>query len=185
MNKEPIKGYLIGIKVIVWDHNEACKLYNLGFYGKPLGLRKPKKIDFKSPLVLSVIEALYLCEKGILKIYKDNEPMSFKDLLNICCSYIPRCIMLYNVYRDLREKGYVVRSGLKFGADFAVYEKGPGIDHAPYLVHVLSIDETLNPVELVRAGRLSHSVRKKFIIATTRNELGSKVEKIMFKWYRP
>jgi len=93
--------------------------------------------------------------------------------------------MLYNVYRDLREKGYVVRSGLKFGADFAVYEKGPGIDHAPYLVHVLSIDETLNPVELVRAGRLSHSVRKKFIIATTRNELGSKVEKIMFKWYRP
>ncbi|HID07429.1 MAG TPA: tRNA-intron lyase, partial [Armatimonadetes bacterium] len=60
-----------------------------------------------------------------------------------------------------------------------------GIDHAPYLLHVMSVNEKINPIELVRAGRLSHSVRKKFIIAMTRNELGSRVDKIMFKWYKP
>ncbi|OYT60921.1 MAG: tRNA-intron lyase [Desulfurococcales archaeon ex4484_217_1] len=185
MCREVAKGHLVGIKVIVWNCDEASKLYSLGFYGKPLGLRKPKKAEFKTPLVLSIIEALYLCEKGILKVYKDSELISFKNLLDVCCTFIPRCIMLYNVYKDLREKGYIVRSGLKFGSDFAVYEKGPGIDHAPYLIHVLSVNEKINPVELVRAGRLSHSVRKKFIIATTSSELGSKVEKIMFKWYRP
>lgn len=185
MNKTTIKGQLVGIKIIVWNYNDASKLYGLGFYGKPLGIRKPRTVDFNAPLILSIIEALYLTEKGLLEVYSNSKLLSFNELFEICCKNIVRCAMLYNVYRDLREKGYIVRSGLKFGADFAVYEKGPGIDHAPYLLHVMSVNEKINPVELVRAGRLSHSVRKKFIIATTRNELGSKVDKIMFKWYKP
>lgn len=182
---KPIRGQLLGIKVIVWNLDDSRKLYTIGFYGKPLGLRKPKKTEFNAPLVLSIIEALYLVEKNILEVYNDSEKMSFKKLLNICIKNISRCTMLYNVYKDLRDRGFIVRSGLKFGADYAVYEKGPGLDHAPYLVHVVSLNEKTNPIELVRAGRLSHSVRKRFIVAATKNEVGSKVEKVMFKWYRP
>ena len=43
----------------------------------------------------------------------------------------------YLVFKKLRDVGYVVSPGIKFGCDFAVYEHGPGIDHAPYLVQVV------------------------------------------------
>ncbi len=181
-----IQAHLVGTKVIIWDINDSRKIFSSGFYGKPLGIRKPKKPnEINSPLILSLIEALYLLEKGVLEIYDVEGKVEFEKLLNVCLKNVPKCIMLYNVYKEFREKGYVVRSGLKFGADYAIYEKGPGIDHAPYLVHVLSVNEKTSPIELVRAGRLSHSVRKKFIVAATKSELGSKVTKIMFKWYKP
>jgi len=181
-----VKAYLIGSKVIVWNIEDSKYLFSNGFYGKPLGIRKPKTPkDVNSPLILSLIEALYLLEKGAIEVYSSEGKIDFNGLLQKCREHVSRCIMLYNVYKEFREKGFVVRSGLKFGADYAVYEKGPGIDHAPYLVHVISLNEKTSPIELVRAGRLSHSVRKKFIVAATKNELGNKVTKIMFKWYRP
>ncbi len=181
-----IKAQLVGTKVIVWNIEDSRFLFAKGFYGKPLGIRKPKKIeDINSPLILSLIEALYLLEKGVIEVYSSEGKIDFTTLLAKCKKQVTRCIMLYNVYKEFREKGFIVRSGLKFGADYAVYEKGPGIDHAPYLVHVFSVNEKTSPIELVRAGRLSHSVRKKFIVAATKNELGSEVIKVMFKWYRP
>jgi len=30
----------------------------------------------------------------------------------------------YPVFKDLREKGYIVKTALKFGADFRIYDKG-------------------------------------------------------------
>ncbi len=178
------KGALVGLKVIVWNTNDAKKLFSKGFYGKPFGIRKPKGTDFDAPLELSLIEALYLVEKGELEVYADGNKLEYKELLKYCEKNIPRFKILYHVYKDLRDKGYIVRSGLKFGCDYAVYELGPGIDHAPYLVHVLDVSEDIDPVEIVRAGRLSHSVRKRFIIATTNPRVGQ-VKYIMFKWFKP
>jgi len=86
------------------------------------------------------------------------------------------------VYKDLRDKGYVVRPGMKFGADFAVYEHGPGIDHAPFLVHVLPMNSRLSALEIVRAGRLATTVRKKFIISTINPE--GKPIYYVFTWFR-
>lgn len=179
-----VKGVLVGLKVIVWDVEDSRKLFSKGFYGKPFGIRKPKSSDFKTPLELSLIEALYLVEKGELEVYTDNRRIEYKELLRYCEKYIPRFKILYLVYKDLREKGYIVRSGLKFGCDYAVYELGPGLDHAPYLIHVLNINEKIDPIEIVRAGRLSHSVRKRFIIAATSPRI-EEVKYIMFKWFKP
>ncbi len=55
--------------------------------------------------------------------------------------------------------------GIKFGCDFAVYEKGPGIDHAPYIVRVVKETDKLSATYLILSGRLATTVRKKFIIA--------------------
>lgn len=182
--KPPFSGVLAGIKVIVWSVEEARELYRLGFYGKPFGIRKPKGTDWNSPLELSILEAYYLAEKGILKVYREGRELTLEELKGHCSRYMENFEMLYLVYRDLRDRGYVVRSGLKFGCDFAVYEKGPGIDHAPYIVHVMSVTENIDPIEIVRAGRLSHSVRKRFIIACTNPNVGS-VKYVVFKWYKP
>jgi len=87
---------------------------------------------------------------------------------------------VYAVYKDLRERGLVVKSGMKFGATFVVYRLGPGLEHAPFLVHVLPYNSKLDPIEIVRAGRLSHSVRKRFVIAFV-DETG-RVGYLQFKW---
>ncbi len=178
-------GTLVGLKVIVFDYEEARKVFSLGFYGKPFGIRKPKSSDFNAPLELSLIEAIYLVEKGYLEVKTlDDRILKLNELVEYARKKIPRFDILYPVYRDLREKGYVVRSGLKFGADYAVYEHGPGIDHAPFLVHVMPLNEVIDPIEIVRAGRLSHSVRKHFVIAAV-NPGTRTIKYVMFKWFKP
>ncbi|MEM4672801.1 MAG: tRNA-intron lyase, partial [Sulfolobales archaeon] len=83
--------------------------------------------------------------------------------------------------RDLRDRGFIVRSGMKYGVDFTVYEKGPGMEHAPYLVQVMKYDEQINPIYIVRVGRLSHSVRKTLIIAVVYD---STIKYISFGWIK-
>ena len=90
----------------------------------------------------------------------------------------------YLVYRDLRSRGLVVRSGLKYGASFVAYRKGPGLEHAPFVIHYYPPDEPFDPVELVRAGRVSHSVRKVFVLATA-GPGARQPTYITFKWLRP
>lgn len=90
----------------------------------------------------------------------------------------------YKVYRDLREKGYIVTPGIKYGCDFAVYEKGPGIDHAPYIVQVKRPQEELSASEIVKAGRLAATVRKIFIMALVDAEEEGVVY-LGFEWWRP
>uniref|UniRef100_A0A7J3ZL69 tRNA-intron lyase n=1 Tax=Fervidicoccus fontis TaxID=683846 RepID=A0A7J3ZL69_9CREN len=157
----------MGIRAIVPDASKASELYRNGFFGKPFGIKKPGPLEYREVLELSLVEALYLVEKGKLEVYSEDSksPLSFEELVKHAEERIPEFKMLYEVYKDLREKGYVVRSGLKFGSDYSLYKEGPGIDHAPFLVHVFKSDAIIDPIEIVRAGRLSHSVRKKFIIA--------------------
>ena len=57
------------------------------------------------------------------------------------------------VYKDIRNRGLIPRPGLKFGAYFAVYQKGPGIDHSHYVITTLEKGSELTAIELVRAGR--------------------------------
>ena len=182
-----IKGVLLGSRIVVFDVNDAKSLYRMGFYGKPLGVSKVKdpEKELNAPLELDLVEATYLVEKGILEVYDaKGKKIGLDELKDIASKRIHEFKELYLVYKMLRDHGYIVRSGLKFGADFAVYEQGPGIDHAPYLVHVIKVHESLTPLEIVRAGRLSHSVRKKFILALV-DEKSSSVHFIGFEWYKP
>ncbi len=176
------RGRLLGLRVVIFNHDEARQIYSSGFYGKPLGIPKPRDSDFDAPLELSLVEALYLLEKGVLEVVdEEDKPVSIEELIARGEKSIPKFRAIYKVYRELRERGYIVRSGLKFGADFAVYQRGPGLEHAPYLVHVLDVGENIDPLEIVRAGRLSHSVRKAFILALV-GPGDSPTRYIMFRW---
>ena len=77
----------------------------------------------------------------------------------------------------------MVLPGIKFGCTYAVYEKGPGIDHAPYLVSVKGTDEDITSTDIVRAGRLASTVRKRFIIAIP-NQKTKNIRYLMFDWFK-
>ena len=44
--------------------------------------------------------------------------------MNICQKTDPEILTQFLIYRDLRNRGYVVKDGFGFGSDFRVYERG-------------------------------------------------------------
>ena len=170
-------------RLVVWSPRESRRLYATGFYGKPLGIPKPKE-DFEAPLILDPIEGIYLLEREMISVYsgeRENE-VSLEDLTNSASGMLEGFEERYHIYRDLRERGLIVTPGIKYGCDFAVYEKGPGLDHAPYIIKVKISEEGLTAAEIVEAGRLATSVRKTFIIAMVDS---GEIRFLSFKWWRP
>jgi len=179
------KGYLLYNRVIILDYLCANKIYWSKYYGTFLGVLKPKDTNIKAPLELSLFEALYLLEKEVLNVYMGSKKLDKEELISYSTKLIPRFKELYMVYRDLREKGLVLRRGLKFGCDYLVYEHGPGIDHAPYGLQVLRGGESIDPIDLVRMGRLLHSVRKKLVIALIIGRDNDNIKYLLLKWWKP
>ena len=177
---------LIGTRLIVWDYKAGLGIYRSGFFGKPVGIPKPKPDqDFEVPLLLDLMEGLYLLENKRISVIdgRSKKTLGKSVLLKAARETYRGFSAAYQVYKDLREKGYVVTPGIKFGADFAVYEHGPGIDHAPFIVSVETPDSVMGPFEVVRAGRLATTVRKHFIIAIPATKSG-KIRYLVFQWFK-
>ena len=160
-----MKSELIDNRLVVWNIKDSQKLFVEGYYGKPIGISKPKLDDINVPLILDLIEGYYLLQKSKINIYKRKKKISQKQMLEICKKEYHNFDKKFLVYKNFREKGYIVNPGIKFGCDFAVYQKGPGIDHAPYLVQVYNSSDTISSTGVVLAGRLATTVRKQFILA--------------------
>ncbi|QGA54770.1 tRNA-intron lyase [Sulfolobus sp. E5-1-F] len=180
-----VKALLVGSKVLIPNVDESRYIYSNGFYGKPIGISKPKgPKDIIRPLELSLIESVYLAKKGLIKVTdKNGEVLEYEKLYEYSSKVINKFDIIYKVYEDLREKGFIVRSGVKYGADFAVYTLGPGLEHAPYVVIAVDIDEEITPHELLSFGRVSHSTRKRLVLALVDRKSES-VRYIMFKWVK-
>jgi tRNA-intron endonuclease len=179
------KVELIENFLVVWNSTEGSQLYRAGYYGKPLGIPKPKIPEFDAPLILDLMEGLYLVESKKIEIYEDpNESkVSLKKLRQKAKQLYDEFEEKYAVYRDLRDSGLIVTPGIKFGCDFAVYKYGPGVEHAPYMVSVKKAGSDISATEIVKAGRLATTVRKRFIIAVP--DLGSgKIKYLIFKWFK-
>ncbi|MCS7124168.1 MAG: tRNA-intron lyase [Candidatus Bathyarchaeota archaeon] len=171
--------------LVVWDPSDGSELYKMGFYGKPLGISKPKIPEFNVPLILDLMEGLYLAEKGKITVYEgvNRQKVTLKKLRQKARTLYEDFDEKYAVYRDLRDRGMVVTPGIKFGCDFAVYKHGPGLEHAPYMVSVKRDSSELTATEIVKAGRLATTVRKRFIVAVPNLEKGN-IRYLIFKWFK-
>ena len=180
---EKIPTKFINSRVVVFNPLYASYLYvKMGFYGSPLGISKPRLEYFSKPSELSLIEAYYLLEKEEITIYdvKQTKFLTPDEFYAIAIKIHHKFEEKYIIYKDLRERGYIPRPGLKFGADYVVYKKGPGLEHSLFMVHVLPHDSEITAIDMVRAGRLATSVRKKFVIA---NPLTKSY--YFFEWFKP
>src|SRR3989344_6758866 len=120
--KKKVIANLAGERVLSEDAEESRELYNLSRFGEPFG----KKYQY------SLIEALFLLEKEKFIILDGKKELDFESFLKKARKVEPNFWIRYCVYRDLRKRGYIVKTALKFGADFRVYDRGvkPGDDHA-------------------------------------------------------
>ena len=177
-----MKGELLENRIVVWNKQESRDLFADGYFGKPIGIPKPNVNDINVPLILDLIEGCYLQEISKITISKNGKNVSFDSLIKICRKEYHNFDKKYLVYKDFRKKGYVINPGIKFGCDFAVYQKGPGIDHAPYLVQVYNKNDDISSTAVVLAGRLASSVKKQFILAIPHDK--NKIDYLSLDWWR-
>jgi tRNA-intron endonuclease len=184
MKRTIATGRLFENRIVVWDIEASRKLFKNGFFGKPLGIPKPKDATFDAPLILDLMEGYYLAKKRKLKVLSaEGDEMSVDKVGRLCAESYPDFLERFLVYNQLREAGFVVAPGIKFGSDFAVYEHGPGIDHAPYIVQVAKPGSAMTATAVVRSGRLATTVRKQFIIAVADIEKMA-VDFLAYDWWR-
>ncbi len=161
----PPEGSLLENKVIVHKGFDELEQRSYG-----------KRIDDR--LELALVEALYLVEKKKLVVKKGKTKATFKAILDHCLKLDRRFHERYIVYRDLRGRGLVVKTGFKFGCDFRVYQRGVLVkkgpkapsEHTRWIVYCVPEDYTCSFQELSRAVRLAHSIRATMLWAIVDNE---------------
>ncbi|MBN2518559.1 MAG: tRNA-intron lyase [Candidatus Altiarchaeota archaeon] len=157
-SSESKKPTLSGDRVIVYDTTLSSKLNSKNF-----GDLK------KNSLYLSLYEAYLFLDENKLRVFdKSGKEIDVKGLMRMGESLNENFGMKYDVYRDLRlNRGYVVKSGLKFGCDFVVYDKGknPGSGHSKWMVQVIPEVLRVDFNEITRAARLATNVKKSMIFA--------------------
>ena len=152
---------------------------------RPIALHEKSmfgKIEADS-LNLSLIEACYLLEKGRLDIFEDDIECSVGYLIDILKEH--DAYGKYIVYRDLKDRGFVIKTGFKYGSEFRLYDRGrsPGQGHSDYLVKVIFEDYDINALDFASYIRVSHGVNKKLLLAIVDDDFDITYYNI--EWTRP
>lgn len=121
-------------------------------------------------LELSLIESFYLMEKGRLKIYKNGKKLDEEFMKGLIKE--KEIYGKYIVYKDLKDRGYIVKTGFKYGSEFRVYERGnaPGKGHSNYLVKVIYETYNFSVLDFSSYVRVAHGVNKTLLLAVVDDE---------------
>lgn len=156
-----ISGILIGKRVIITKENKSQLTRK--YFGN----------SDDEILELSPEEALFLKKKGELEILdRKNKKISTENFIKIANKNDRRFWTRYCVFSDLRNKGYIVKTALKYGGDFRVYDKGekPGKEHARWILFSMTQHDKLDVESLAAMGRIAHSVKKALLLGIVDDE---------------
>ena len=173
---EKIKALLARERVLSEDSGSARELYDQSRFGEP----KDSKVNY------SLVEALYLLEKGKMDIFDEKDKkISFDDFAKLARIVEPNFMVRYAAYKDMRSRGYIVKTALKFGADFRIYDRGikPGEDHAKWIMYPVHEGEHFGWYDFSGKNRVAHSTRKRLFLAVVDNE--QDVVYYEIAWKRP
>ena len=171
---EKIQAHMMGASISS-NSQDAFSLYRRSHFGEQVG----EKIQY------SLSEALFLTEKGKIKVFHKKKWLPFKELMKNVYSNDKRINIKYPVFKDLREKGYVVKTALKFGADFRVYDRGskPGEEHAKWIVFADHESGKFTWHEFSAKNRVAHSTKKALLLAIVDEE--GDVSYYEVRWAKP
>ncbi|MAG37795.1 tRNA-intron lyase [Candidatus Pacearchaeota archaeon] len=154
---------------------EAFSLFEKSRFGEKSGKR----------ILYSPSEAIFLSEKEKISVFLNSKPLSPDELLKKLKKQDKKIETKLSVFTDLRKKGYIVKTALKFGAEFRVYNKGvkPGQDHARWILQTFSSSEKLDWQDFSAKNRVAHSTKKKLLIAIVDEE--SSITYYEISWLKP
>lgn len=171
---EKIQAHLTG-EIVSSNTSEAHMLFKKSSFGEKID----EKIHYSLP------ETLFLVEKGKVEVFVGKKKIATKELMDKFRRIDKRIQIKYPVFKDLREKGYVVKTALKFGADFRVYEKGakPGEKHAKWVVFADHESKRLTWHEFAAKNRVAHSTKKNLLLAIVDEE--NSITYYEVSWLKP
>ena len=148
---------------------------------KALSLQNEKNLGEKTQgkVVYSSFEAFYLVEtqKAQALNTKTNKILKEHELITILSKNNKDFLTKYQVFRALKNKGYLVKTGSKFGAEFRVYSRPKNLKdfsdnhpHAKWLVYPIKQSEKSNWNEFISKNRIAHSTGKKLLLAIVDSE---------------
>ena len=177
MSKPTITAVYSHDRVFTEISENSKELYEKSRYGS---LLEDGKVQ------LSNLEALYLIEKKRVEL-KDhrNKDISFEDFMKKAKRKEKNFWQRYSVFRDMRNRGYIIKTALKFGADFRVYDRGvkPGEDHAKWVVFPVHETEFMTWYDFAAKNRVAHSTKKKLLNGVVDDE--GDVTYWEVRWIRP
>lgn len=160
-------------RVVVWNKDEGNKIYSERYFGKWVEEGKVKS------LLLSLEEAMHLVQRNLLAVKRNGKLLSAEELMVLCVSIDKEFSYKFAVYRDLRNRGFIVKSGFKFGTHFRVYDRGvnpykegskEAKEHTKYNVHAVPENHTMSYQEWSRYVRLSHNIKATALLAVVDEE---------------
>lgn len=164
-------------RVLTESSDSARDLYNQSAFGTLLDDGKVQ---------LSLTEALFLLEKKKIQILDGrNQPVTFEKFIKKASRVEPNFWIRYAVYKDMRNRGYIIKTALKFGADFRVYDRGikPGQDHARWIVYPVHEGEKYTWFDFAAKNRVAHSTKKRLMMGVVDDE--NDVTYWEIRWVRP
>ncbi len=166
---------MVGERLIAEDKQESRNLYDQSRYGEI----KDNKVQY------SLVEGLYLLEKGRVDILEGKKKVDFDSFVKKTVKKEPNFWTRYVAYRDMRNRGYIVKTALKFGADFRIYDRGikPGEDHAKWIMYPVKETSGLTWYEFSAKNRVAHSTRKRLLLAVVDDENDTTFYEVA--WTRP
>ena len=173
----PVKSVFVGERVLTENSDAAREFYNQSRFGTIL---EDGKVQ------LSLLEALYLLEKGKTTVHDSKKKKIKKeDFLKKARKKDKNFWIRYCVFKDIRNRGYIIKTALKFGADFRVYDRGvkPGEDHARWIVYPVHEGTSLTWYEFSAKNRVAHSTKKRLLVGVVDEE--GDVTYWEIKWMRP
>ncbi len=177
MAKNIITAHYAKERVLTEPGDDARELYNQSVYGSLMD---------DGSVQLSLVEALYLIEKGRLVVLDGRkQEITSEKFIKKAQKIEPSFWIRYVAYKNLRNRGYVVKTALKFGADFRVYDRGvkPGEDHAKWVVFPVHEASVLTWNEFAGKNRVAHSTKKRLLLAVVDDE--GDVSYWESRWIRP
>ena len=154
-------GELFRDHVLIRDEKEGSQVYNKGYYGTP---------QSGGGLSISLIEAVYLAENDKLQVEKSGKAVELEKLIKYAHRMHPNFEIKTIVYRDLRQRGYVVKMGDTI--DFRVYPRGGIPNKTPSKYWVLALSERVifKLRELAESISRTSDVRKELMLAVVDEE---------------
>ena len=157
---EIVEGIFRNNKIQISFSPTAQSLYEKNYFGSLMP---------DGSLELDVLEALLLTERSRIKILDENNlEMTAEQILSIIVEKDARIWVKYLVYRDLRQRGYMVRLGYGDGIDFRVYPRGSTRSEAiaKYFIYILDEGNSIQLQNLDQITKQTLNARKKLIIVT-------------------
>jgi len=169
-----IQAHFVGEKIISTSE-EAFSLYEKSRFGE----KKDGKIEY------SGVEALFLLSQSKLSLQSGKKQMTEESLIKKIRKKDKKIETKFIVFSDLRKRGYIVKTALKYGADFRVYDKGlfPGEEHARWILFATKEHESISWHEFAGKNRIAHSTKKNLLIAIVDEE--GDVSYYETQWIKP